>query len=73
MKEHAYDAKRLGENIHEHRIKSSLTQAGLAQLADCSVSTISSLENGRCGISVLLLFRLAHALNCCPSELVKGV
>lgn len=73
MKKQAYDYSKLGTNIRMRRLDKDLTQSSLAHLAGCSASKISSLESGKCGISVELLVKLARALNCRPAELVEGV
>lgn len=73
MESHIFNYQKLGQNIRTFRLSNHLTQAELAQMAGCSVSTISRLERGACGVSANLLFDIAGALHCRPSELVKGI
>lgn len=73
MKAPTYDCLMIGKNIRAYRLYNRLKQSELAQLIGVSAGMISNLETGRCGLSVELLFRLAHALNCRMSDLVEGV
>lgn len=52
----------LGERLHALRTKRGLTITQLAELAGVPVSTISKIERGRLGPSLVNAIRLAHAL-----------
>ena len=56
--------------IKEHRKAKGLTLTGLADLLQVSNQQISHLENGRRGLTIEWVERLAHALDCHPFELV---
>lgn len=61
-------------NIKYYRIKKNLTQEELAELADLSVSYIKQLESGKVfkNVSLIVLSKLATALNVEPHELLKA-
>jgi transcriptional regulator with XRE-family HTH domain len=65
--------KRLGANIKERREKVGLTQAVLADRASIHRTFLNQVENGRKGISAVVLVRLAVALNTTPAVLVQGL
>jgi transcriptional regulator with XRE-family HTH domain len=60
-----------GAHLRELRTKRGLTQAQLADTARTSTPFISQLERGVTTPSLGMLLRLAEALECRPSELIK--
>jgi|GEM_PF-349049 len=60
-----------GSHLRELRTASGLTQAQLAELARTSKPFISNLERGLTTPTLGMLLRLAEALECRPSELIK--
>lgn len=70
---YSINQRRLGLNIRHYRHTRQLTQCRLAEMAGCSVDTLSRLEHGTQAPSVQLLFRLARALNCHVHELLEDV
>jgi transcriptional regulator with XRE-family HTH domain len=55
--------KSLGRAIRKKRKELGLTQEQLAEKADLHWTFISGVERGVRNISILKLFRIAHALN----------
>lgn len=64
------DYKKVGENIRMARIKAGLSQKELAEMADVNRSALSSIENGKRGISVHRLKKVADALGKDVEELL---
>ena len=60
-----------GAHLRELRITRGMTQAQLADRARTSTPFISQLERGVTTPTLGMLLRLADALECRPSELVK--
>jgi len=60
-----------GAHLRELRLARGLTQAQLADLARSNKPFISNLERGRTTPSLGMLLRLAEALECRPSNLLK--
>lgn len=65
--------QRLGVNVKGRREKVGLTQTALAERADIHRTFLSQVENGRANISIVVLVRLAAALNTTPAALVRGL
>lgn len=55
--------KKIGARVRKKRRAAGLTQEKLAEHMDCSITTISRLENGQQLMSLVNLIRLAHLLN----------
>lgn len=62
---HAHDAllQRFGATVRQYRTQRGLTQRALAGRMDVHPRYMSKIERGDNNIGVLLLFRLAHALD----------
>ena len=73
MKNKPFDRIRFGQNLRQARVAAGLTQAELARKACLSKNTISRLERGLCGMSVLTFVALVGALDTCPAHLLMGV
>lgn len=73
MKNKPFDRIRFGQNLRQARVAAGLTQAELARKACLSENTISRLERGLCGMSVLTFVALVSALDTCPAHLLMGV
>ena len=65
--------QRLGANIKQRREDAGFTQAHLAELAGIHRTFLNQVENGRKGITIAVLVRLAVALDTSPPELVQGL
>ena len=64
---------KVGKRIRSERKKNKLSQMKLAELADCSLSYISYLENGQKSMSLATFVKIANALNCTADELLLDV
>ena len=63
----------IGTEIKKRRIAANLTQARLAQLSGVNQSTISDIESGVSeSPGLLVIYRLAAALGCKASEIVRS-
>jgi transcriptional regulator with XRE-family HTH domain len=60
-----------GAHLRDLRLARELTQAQLADLARTNNPFISNLERGLTTPSLGMLLRLADALECRPSDLIK--
>ena len=63
----------VGERISSLRKQKGLTQLRLALLCETTQSYISDLEVGRRNPSLVILKRIADALNCSLSDLFAGL
>lgn len=73
MKHKPFDRIRFGQNLRQARVAAGLTQAELARKARLSENTISRLERGHCGMSILTFVALVNALNTRPAHLLGDV
>ena len=73
MKNRDFDRIRFGQNLRHARLASGLTQAALARKARLSENTVSRLERGLCGMSVLTFMSLVNALETSPAQLLQGI
>ena len=60
----------VGSNVRKHRQGRGLTQEQLAFEAEIDLTYVGGIERGRRNPSVLVLVRIAHALNTEPAELL---
>ncbi len=65
--------KTLGDRIKEEREKKNLTQAQLGKLTNTSTGFLCDVENGKRGIEVNRLARIAKTLNVSIDYLFSGV
>jgi DNA-binding XRE family transcriptional regulator len=63
----------LGRNIRQARLKASLTQECLAELAGVHVQTIGAIEHGSFPFAVTTFARLTQFLECSPNRLLDGL
>lgn len=66
-------AEVFGAVLREHRIRAELTQEQFAFEADIRRNYVSMLELGQHQPTLTMLFSLAAALKCSPSELIAEV
>jgi transcriptional regulator with XRE-family HTH domain len=66
---HEIFLKRLGKNITRIRKEKNLTQVQLADIANMDDSSIRRIESGRNNSSIIILLRLAEALQVSLKEL----
>jgi len=55
--------KRIGARVRHFRTSAGITQARLAELVKCEISTIGHCEVGKTRISLTLLEKIANSLN----------
>lgn len=65
-------AVRLGASIREARISKAISQEHLAELAALSKNYVGNIERGEYDVTVSVLHRVAGALGCQASDLLKG-
>jgi DNA-binding XRE family transcriptional regulator len=65
--------RRIGENVKMARLKASLTQECLAELAGVHWQTVSYIENGKYLCSAITLFKVSQALETSPNRLFDGL
>lgn len=61
---------RFGRHLRSRREQAGLTQDALAREANLSRTSVVNIEQGRQGVSLATLYRLASALNCPPAALL---
>lgn len=62
-----------GARVRERRRRAGMSQDQLADAAFLSRTSVVNIENGRQGVSIGTLYRLAEALACAPGELLPPV
>lgn len=62
--------KLVGQNVKALREAKGLSQEELAHRADIHVTYLSGVENGRRNPTILVLERIANALDVSPSQLL---
>lgn len=70
MKSKVEILKEFGEKVKNHREKKGLVQMDLAISLNTTPSYISRLENGHTEPGITVLYTLAEALECEPSDLL---
>lgn len=63
--------KAIGWSIREQRKRCSMSQEALALAAEIDRSHMGKIERGERNLTTLKLIRIAHALSCCPSDLLR--
>jgi len=63
----------LGAQVRAARVSKGLTLRGLARVLDVSPATLSQIENGRTGLTVHRLSRIADALDLTPADIMDTV
>jgi putative transcriptional regulator len=62
--------RQFGNKIRMRRFACHLTQMKLAELADCSLQSIGNIENGQANPSLVMVYKLARALDISAKELI---
>ena len=63
----------IGSRIRNERVARRMTQAELAEMSGLSVSFLSDLENGKRGLSVLSLLKIARAIGRPPQWFLRNM
>ena len=61
----------IGQRIRAERVAKKMSQAELAELAGISVSHVSEIENGKSGVLVYTLTRIAEGLQVTTDSLIR--
>lgn len=64
--------ERCGVEVRRRRLAAGLTQEGLARAAGTTANTVAMVERGERRPSVAMLERVAAALRCHVTDLLKG-
>lgn len=64
------ELKKIGKTIASLRKQKKLSQEDLSGLAEMDRSFLSEIENGHKNFSIMVLFRLAEALNVKPESII---
>lgn len=67
-----YDKTLFGQRLHNRRKEQKLTQEELADMVNISKNHLSSIENGKDGVSVDLLCDFCSALSASPDYFLMG-
>jgi transcriptional regulator with XRE-family HTH domain len=62
-----------GKRMREIRLKRKLSQEKLAELADLHRNYVGVLERGRQNPSLMIIIKLARALDVPPSKLIDSI
>lgn len=62
--------KRFGAAIRLRRYDCGVTQMKLAELVECSLQAIGNIERGQANPSLIMVYRIAKALNISAKELL---
>lgn len=65
------DAKKLGENLKNIRMKKNITQIEIAKMLGVDRSFVSNIENGKNNPTLSTITSLAKALGVSTNELLK--
>ena len=60
----------IGANVHRLRVQLGMSQEALAEAADISTRFLQSVERGKTNLGVIVLVRLARALEVPPAALL---
>lgn len=62
--------KKFGDAIRTRRGRLGMTQMKLAELTECSLQAIGNIERGQANPSLLMVYRISHALKISAKELI---
>lgn len=65
--------KAIGNEIRSARARIRMSQSDLASAIGVNVTTITNYENARRAVSVDMLYRIATALSCEPTDFMPSV
>ena len=65
------DLRKLGETIRAHRKAIGLSQEALADAAQIDRAHVGKIERGERNVTILNIIKIANALMCAPSTLLK--
>jgi len=64
-------SKKLGQNIKRIRLKKRMSQGDICRAIDMDRSYMSAIESGKKNVTLVVLEKLANALNVSVDELLK--
>ncbi len=62
-----------GRRLRELRLQRGLSQEKLAELADMHRNYVGAIERGKQNVGLLILVKLARALNVRPAKLIEPI
>lgn len=65
--------KGFGERLKERRLAKGLSQPKLSHIIEMNVGWISRIEQGKANPSLVIIIKLARALECQPGELLDDL
>lgn len=65
--------KGFGERLKERRVAKGLSQPKLSHIIEMNVGWISRIEQGKANPSLVIIIKLARALECQPGELLDDL
>lgn len=70
MQENRVVLKRFGNAMRLRRSEKNITQMKLAELVGCSLQAIGNIERGQANPSLIMVYRIAEALDIAAKELI---
>jgi transcriptional regulator with XRE-family HTH domain len=64
-------SKKLGQNIKHIRLKKNMSQGDICRAIDMDRSYMSAIESGKKNVTLVVLEKLANALDVSVDELLK--
>ena len=64
-------SKTLGQNIKRIRLKKRMSQGDICRAIGMDRSYMSAIEGGKVNVTLVVLEKLANALNVSPDELIS--
>jgi len=65
--------KKFGERLKARRLEKGLSQPGLSHIIEMNVGWISRIEQGKANPSLVIIVKLARALECQPGDLLNDL
>lgn len=70
MKKKPHLLKKFGVAMRLRRCHCGITQMKLAEMTECSLQAIGNIERGQANPSLLMVYKIANALDISPKDLI---
>lgn len=70
MKKKLFLLRKFGLAMKKRRCRCGITQMKLAELVECSLQAIGNIERGKANPSLVMVYRIADALEISAKELI---